>query len=338
MSKLKYLLKRIFNMNFKQMFKVIDEIHIKTQKNKMVLLCDIIYCGIKYQAGYMDYKLYEMYDLNKNQRKTIITRGINNEIIKKYNDPNYIKYFSNKVLFNQRFNKYLLRDWMEITENNYEQFTLFTTKHPKIIVKPLSESCGKGVEIINVTKNNKKQVFEELLSSKRTLVEEIASQCTELSKLHPSSINTLRIVTLNGQIVVAFLRIGNNNNIVDNFNHEGLVAPINISTGIIDYLAIDKKGNLYDKHPVTHEDILWFQVPKWPRIKRFIESVAKEIKEVGYVGWDVSLNKDPYLIEGNEFPGHDLYQLPPHRSDGIGLYPTFKEAMKRGNENENSNS
>lgn len=328
MSKVKYLLKRITNMSYKKMFITLNDIHKKTNKNRVLLFFDIINCGIKYQAGYMDYKLYEMYDLNKKQRKTIITRGINNEIIKKYNNPNYIKYFSNKIEFNKRFNKYLLRDWMELTDDNFEMFKIFIKNHPKIIVKPLSESCGKGVELIKVNNKNVKKVYEDLLSTKRLLVEEVANQCKELASIHPDSINTIRIVTLKGQIVASFLRIGNNHNIVDNFNHEGLVAPINISTGIIDYLAIDKQGNLYDKHPITNEAILWFQIPKWPRIKKFIEYVAKEIPEVGYVGWDVSLNKDPYLIEGNEFPGHDLYQLPPHRSNGIGLLPTFKKVME----------
>ena len=328
MKKFKYLIKRFFSMDFKQMFDVIDELHKKTHKSKLLLLIDILVCGIKYQAGYMDYKLFEMYNLNKSQRKTIITRGINNEIIKKYNDKEYIHYFSSKIEFNKRFNKYLLRDWMELTNDNYEEFKTFTERHSRIIVKPISESCGKGVEMIKVSKQNCKRVFEELLASNRILVEEVGEQHSDLKRLHPTSINTIRIVTLNKKIVAAFLRIGNDNNVVDNFNHGGMVAPINISTGIIDYLAIDKKGNLYEKHPLTKENILWFKVPKWPRIKRFVERATEEVPEVGYVGWDVSLYKDPYLIEANEFPGHDLYQLPPHRSDGIGLLPQFKEAMK----------
>ena len=110
-----------------------------------------------------------------------------------------------------------------------------------------------------------------------------------------------------------------------------MAAPINIETGIIDYLAIDKKGNLYEKHPLTNEQILWFKIPKWPRIKRFVTQAAKEIPEVSYVGWDVCLGeKDPFLIEGNEFPGHDLYQLPPHRTNGIGLLPRFEKVMNEG--------
>lgn len=336
MGKISYLFKRIKGMNYRKMFDIIDEINKKTNKNKISIFLDIIYCGLKYQAGYMDYKLYEMYDLTEKQRKTIITRGINNSIVKRYNNPAFTKYFSDKITFNKKFNKYLLRDWMEVKDSpeNFEEFKKFCQKHHEILVKPLSESCGKGVEIFKTNPQNLKKIYQNLLETKRYLVEEVAIQCDEISKLHPSSINTIRIVTLNNEIVAAFLRIGNNNNVVDNFNHGGLVAPINIETGIIDYLAIDKKMNIYEKHPLTNEPILWFKIPKWPRIKRFVIQASKEVPEVGYVGWDVCLGpKDPFLIEGNEFPGHDLYQLPPHRTDGIGLLPRFEKAMnKKGEE------
>ncbi len=339
-GKLSYLVKRLRTMDYSKMFETVNYVHSESKKNKVGIFFDIINCGIKYQAGYMDYKLFEMYNLNKKQRKTIITRGINNSIVKKYNNPEYIKYFSNKLTFNKKFNKYLSREWMEVNKDNYEEFKEFVNNHKEIIVKPLSESCGKGIELFKVNNKNSKEIYENLLSTKRYLVEEVATQCREIAKLHPTSINTIRIITLNQEIVASFLRIGNNNDIVDNFNHGGLVAPINIDTGIIDYLAIDKKGNLYEKHPLTNEPILWFKIPKWPRIKRFAIAASKEIPQIGYIGWDVCLGESgPYLIEGNEFPGHDLYQLPPHRTDGIGLLPRFEKAMKKGKkENENSNS
>ena len=340
MGKLNYLLKRITSMNYDQMFNTVNEVHKKNGKNRIGIFLDIVNCGIKYQAGYMDYKLFEMYDLNNEQRSTIITRGINNSIVKKYNDEEAMKIFGDKIAFNKKFNKYLLRDWMELTKSNYEDFKQFVEKHNEIIVKPVSECCGKGVEKIKVTKKNSKEIYDNLIKTNRILIEEVAVQSNEIAKLHPSSINTLRIVTLNHSIVAAFLRIGNENNVVDNFNHGGLVAPINIETGIIDYLAIDKKGNLYEKHPLTEESILWLSIPKWPRIKRFVTQASKEVPEVGYVGWDICLGeKDPFIIEANEFPGHDLYQLPPHRTDGMGLLPKFKEAMnKKVEEDENENS
>ena len=84
MKKIKYIFKRILEMNYKKMFTTINEIHKKTKKSKIIIFIDIIYCGFKYQAGYMDYKLYEMYNMNNQERKTVLTRGINNQLIKRY--------------------------------------------------------------------------------------------------------------------------------------------------------------------------------------------------------------------------------------------------------------
>ena len=78
MGKLKYLTQRILKMNYKQFFKTIKNVGNKTNRNKIEIFIDIIKCGIKYQAGYIDYELFEMYNLTEEKRKTIITRGINN--------------------------------------------------------------------------------------------------------------------------------------------------------------------------------------------------------------------------------------------------------------------
>ena len=330
MKKIKYLIKRICNMNFNNFFNTLNDVHKKTGKNKVYIFFNMIICGFKYQAGYIDYNLFEMYNMNRYERSTVITRGINNEIIKKYNDPEYMKIFNDKVKFNERFNKYLKRDWLELTGNNKKEFAKFCEKHPKFVAKPTKESCGKGVEIIDSTDKKIYDLYNDLYNNKQILVEEIAVQCKKLSDLHPDSINTLRVVTLKGTVVTALLRIGNNHNNVDNFNHEGLCVPIDIEDGIIKYQAIDKKGNLYEKHPITKKEIVGFKVPKWNEVKKICEQAALEIPQVGYIGWDVCVTKDDIcFIEANEFPGHDLYGLPPHRTNNIGLLPKFQEAMKK---------
>ena len=179
MGKIGYLFKRITSMNYGKMFDTVKEIHDKSGKNSIAIFFDIIHCGIKYQAGYMDYKLFEMYNLNDKQRKTIVTRGINNGIVKKYNNPEYMKYFSDKIVFNKKFNKYLLRDWMEVdgTDENFEKFKEFCEKHKSILVKPLSESCGKGVEIFKVNKKNIKEIYDNLIETKYPAVYTLSTRC-----------------------------------------------------------------------------------------------------------------------------------------------------------------
>ena len=328
MGKAKYLIKRILKMNYKQFFDTIDTVYAKTNKNKLAIFIDIINCGIKYQAGYIDYNLFEMYNLTKEERKTIITRGINNEILKKYNDQTKAYIFEDKALFNKLYDKYLNREWIYL-KDNLEEFKEYLKNKKEIIVKPLSLSCGKGVEKIKVSDYEPEELYNHLIKTERFLVEDVAKQNKEISKIYPESVNTVRIVTLNKKVVAAFIRFGNLGNVVDNFNHYGMVTTINIETGIVEYPAIDKKKNIYEIHPYTNEKIIGLKIPMWDKVKELCIEACSVTPEIGYIGWDVCVGeKEPCLIEGNDFPGHDLYQLPIHRKDSIGLLPIFKKAME----------
>lgn len=336
MGKVKYLINRILKMNYLEFFKTVDKVHKKTKKNKLIIFLDIINCGLKYQAGHIDYNLFEMYNLNDEERKTIITRGINNEILKQFNDKEKSYIFEDKAVFNKLYNKYLNREWLYL-DNNLEEFKKFIQNKDEIMVKPLSLCCGKGIEKINTKEIDTEELYNNLITNEQYLIEEIAEQHDTISKIYPNSINTVRIVTLNKKVVAAYIRFGNLGNVVDNFNHDGLVTTINLESGIVEYPAIDKKQHIYEKHPYTNEKIIGLEIPMWDKIKELCIKACEITPEVGYIGWDVCVGKkEPFLIEGNDFPGHDLYQLPAHRKNGIGLLPIFKRAMEDKNENSNS--
>jgi len=329
MKKIKYIIKRIFSMNFKNFFKTIDDVHKITKKSKIYLFFDIVFCGFKYQAGYMDYQLFEMYKMNKEERRTIITRGVNNDLIKKYNNPEFGLLLRNKIKFNAKFSKYLNREWFVVDGNNFDEFKTFLKGKKAVMIKPEDGTCGKRIEKTVLKDWKKQDLYNYLLKNKIYLVEEVAVQCKEISALHPSSINTVRVVTLNGKVVVTFLRIGSQGKVVDNFNSEGMVVPVDTKDGIIKFPAIDKLHNTHSIHPYTNVPIVGVQIPRWKEVIKLCEKAAKEIPELGYIGWDVCVGKEkPFLIEANEFPGHDIYQLPPHRNGNTGLYPIFKKAME----------
>ena len=88
MKRIKYMIERIVKLDYKNMFKISKSISKKANKNYFVTLLDIIYCGLKYGAGYYDYQEFEFYNLNTKERETYLTRRKNNEIVSKYNDKN----------------------------------------------------------------------------------------------------------------------------------------------------------------------------------------------------------------------------------------------------------
>lgn len=326
---MKYLIRRILKLDYKRFFTVIKRLHKKTGKNSIYLFFDVVICGLKYKAGYIDYELFEMYDLNRRQRATILTRGRNDEFVKKYNDRSYRKLFDNKWLFNQKFKKFAKRDFMLLDETNEKEFNEFIKGKEFIIAKPINATHGDGIMKIKPDKNT----YKKLMKTDSKLIEDYIIQDKKMAKLNPSSINTLRIVTLYSEgvstIICTYLRVGNNR-IVDNFNGGGMVVPVNTDTGIIEYNAIDKAGNIYEKHPTTGTKFIGFKIPQFEEAKKVCLEASKVIPEVGYVGWDVGISvKGPCIIEGNDYPGHDIYNLPIHRTDGIGVLPDFKKRMER---------
>ncbi len=318
-------------MDYKRFFLTINEVKEKTNKNKLFIFFDIVCCGLKYQAGYLDYLLFEMYNLNKSQRKTILTRGINNTYIKKYNDQNYTYLFREKQEFNKMFKDYIKRDWILLNGSNQDAFNNFLKNKKEIFAKPLNGTHGDNMQKIKINEWKDKNLYQYLMEQNLFLVEELVIQEKTMSSLNPSSINTIRVISIfkdnKSKIIAAYSRIGCGK-IVDNFNAGGMVAPIDIKTGKIIYPAVNKKNLVFDVHPESNTTIKGFQIPEWEHVKNLVLEAAKVVPQVGLVGWDVAISDHgPLLIEGNEFPGHDIYQLPPHRENGIGMLPVFEKAI-----------
>ncbi len=333
-KKFKYLLKCIVHMKYKKFFKSIGIIHELCGKNRIFLFLDIIICGFQYGAGYNDYLLYEFYSLTKKQRKTYLTRGINNYIAKTLNNSNYYHFFNNKNEFYQRYKKFVGRSWLYLEESTKEDFILFMEDKDVIIIKPTNEKCGVGVEKLKKSEFvSLEKMYEYITKKPLMLVEEVVVQHEDINKINPWSVNTLRIGTIysEGQVnvVYAFIRIGTGKNPIDNINAGGMCAPIDIKSGVITHVAYDKKRKIYTHHPNTGCQIKDTKIPMWQECLQLIDEVGKILPEIGYVGWDIALTPTkPIIIEGNSLPGHDILQLPPHTPDKIGSLPKFTRYLK----------
>ena len=328
MSNISYKLKCLKNINYDRMLSVINNIHNKTNKSRIYLLIDMIICSNKYGTGYYDYQEFEFYNLNKNERKTYLTRVKNNAIVKKLNDKSKFYLFDNKYEFNKLFDKYLKRDWLYLN-NNYEEFVKFCDNKKEIIVKPVDGCGGVGVELINIDKNKLKSIYNKLIKNKQLLVEEKIIQHKDMSKLNSTSVNTLRIVTyFDGKkthILNIVLKIGNGG-ITDNFSSGSMYTFI--KNGKIIVPAIDRDDNVFKVHPISHINLIGYTIPNYEKAIEMVSECAKIVPEMKYVGWDVAITKNgASLIEGNCYPG--IYQIKPSFVDEkCGLVNIYEDAMK----------
>lgn len=335
--KIKYVLKKLKNMRFKEYFNKAEEIGSKVNKSKFNILFDMAKCALKYGSGYMDYFEFEFYLLNDEERSTYLTGRYNNEIIKKYNKKEYWHILSDKVEFNNRFRDYLGRDFIDLKTASFKDFKEFISNKDKIIVKPVNSCGGKDIEVISLDKDKLKneynilKIYNKIVKNEQFLVEEYIVQNKELSRLYDKSVNSLRVLTFlddKGKVHImnTILKIGNNGD-VDNFSSGGMYTFVN-EQGQVYVPAIDEKGNIFSKHPISKENILGFNVPNYDLVLPFVTELAKMVPEVRYIGWDIVLTEDGILvIEGNEFPG--IFQVKPSIS-GIrtGDLPKYRKYMK----------
>ena len=332
MSKLSYAAKRALKMDWGRMLETAKMLHKKTGKSKMWLLQDMVKCALKYNAGYMDYKIAAMYNLNDAQRRTVITRGISNSIVRRMNDKAYWHNFDDKTTFNTLFSDQVGRKWIKVDESlTADALADFLRDLPSVLYKPLEGSSGVGIVKFEKKdwENDIPAFLKKVQDMGAGLLEELLIQHPDMARLCPTSVNTVRIATLLGDkqegIVYAFLRIGNGK-VMDNVDQGGMAARVDLASGRLLTVAADKAGNVFDKHPITGTPIIGFTIPYFEEAKQMCLTAMHKVPQVRFVAWDVAITADgPRFIEGNSFPSHAVPQFAAHYPDGIGILPEFRK-------------
>lgn len=334
LGKIKYVLGCAVHMDYKELFHTVGIVHKATGKNSLGIMLDVVNCGFRYGAGFNDYLLCEFYNLTEEQRATYVTRSVNNTLVSLLNDRAYYHLFDNKNEFYAAFSDCMGRGWMDFAKAVPEQFRDFMAQRDEIMVKPDAESGGKGVEKVNKHDfQSLDALYQKLKAENIGVIEDVIVQHEKMASLNPSCLNTLRVVTiLNDEgphIVYAYIRIGNSDRPVDNLHSGGMCAPIDLETGKIQYPGYDKNRITYETHPKTGVKIQGFQIPYWEETVSMCLKAAVRVPQMRYIGWDVGITKNgPVFVEGNNLPGYDFLQMPPHVPDKIGMLPRFREFVK----------
>ena len=296
------------------MFSTIRKLAKENHKLSLAVFFDILWCGFRYGAGYVDYLIFDFVRLSRKQRRTFVTRGINNEFIRKLNDKEHYFKFEDKTVFNSLFKKYIGRNWVCLKDVSAEEFVRFFEENPVVMAKPVDSICGKGIEKFSVSDCDSAELYERLIGTGQLLVEECIVQHEDVSRMNPSSVNTIRFMTIAGdseqEVYVMFraLRVGVGDNVVDNFNAGGLFVLLN-ENGVIISDAVNKKTEIFTRHPSTDVVFKGVQLPFFKEAEEMVKESARVVPEIRYVSWDVAVTpKGPVIVEANHNPGYDLLQ------------------------------
>lgn len=327
-----YIFKILAHASFGKMKEAINTVHERSGKSRIATFFDMLYCAKKYGAGYYDYQIFAFYNLNKEQRKTYVTRLISKKFNTFMNDCEYAHFLENKDEFNKLYKDYIGREFIQLQEASREEVEKFVSEREYIFCKMQDLECGHGCERIKVSDYESfDELYKYLTDKGFCTIEDNIQQHPALSKLYPNAVNSMRIITVldkDGVPHVLYIvqKMGLGGSIIDN---NCLFTPVNPETGEIMYPAHSGdtlKGIIYTEHPDTHVKLQGYVIPFVKDAVQMCLKAATVVPQIRYVGWDVATTPNgPAIIEGNTYCAHDFWQLPPHTPNGIGMLPKIKE-------------
>ena len=253
--------------------------------------------------------------------KYIPTSIYNTEIIWRLNKFHFRHAYADKGFYDTLFyginrprtiiknvNGYYYDDQRPLTE---EEAIERCSNLKEAIIKPsLGGTWGIGVKLIQstggiVTDTNRsvKDLFDSY--KKSFIIQERLEQHSDLARLNPTSLNTIRVMSYrrNNEIIIlyAVIRIGRKGQVIDNETAGGIKADINLQTGRIKGCAMGSpKEPLMPLTDVgTSTD--GYQIPCFDKVLEVVKEMHYRLPYYNLVGWDMSVDKDgnPTLIEWN---------------------------------------
>lgn len=158
------------------------------------------------------------------------------------------------------------------------------------------------------------EYFMKLTVKQNYIIQEGVIQRSDLMKIYPFSVNTIRILTQNFDnnpvISAAVFRVGRRGTFVDNASSGGISMNVDLETGKIASHAMDIENNIkFERHPDTGFSFEGFAFAGWQEICREILCFASKTPEFPEIGWDIAITQDGIkAIEINLNYGIDLHQ------------------------------
>ncbi|MCH5207207.1 MAG: hypothetical protein J1F09_09640 [Oscillospiraceae bacterium] len=333
MEKLKMFLRRLFGGSVKKMFMHIGLIHKETGKNRVWLFFDMTYCIFRFKMGYSDYHCFGFAQVRGKDRLTFLTMNDNITLSHKLNSREAYNIFDDKAEFNKAFAELIGREWLDLRTASKEDFTRFCEGRRSLFAKPVNGFGGTDVARVEIPENaDINALYERLVKNGQLIIEEEIVQHEKMKSLAPSSVNTLRIVTLyhGGELhlMYAMIRISNGENCVDNICSGGMYSPIETDGVIRKPAYCTATGEFYEPHPFTKTSFIGFEIPFYKESIELVRKASEKFPKMEYLGWDVAITPTgPILIEANNMPGFDIAQNYGHLDEKIGIKPRFEAIL-----------
>ena len=216
----------------------------------------------------------------------------------------------------EMFSKYFHREILEISQveeaSALIKYEEFVSRNPVFFVKSIRGAKGKGVIKCTAQETPDANVLISKMGG-RFIVEGLINQGQELAVFHPESVNTVRFVTAMNPTkepikLFALLRVGRGGSIVDNVGSGGLVAQIDMESGIVCTDALCGM-DYYEYHPDTHIRFKGTKMPEWEKLCNTACEMHRSQPDQRLFGFDFAWTDNGWdLVEVNPAPAFTSFQ------------------------------
>ena len=92
-------LRRLRTMKIKKMIKMIKQVHKAHGKNTLLIFADMLYCALRYNVGYQDYRVFGFAELSRREKESFLTMNRNLRLVRLLNSKEGRKIFEDKRFF-----------------------------------------------------------------------------------------------------------------------------------------------------------------------------------------------------------------------------------------------
>lgn len=188
---------------------------------------------------------------------------------------------------------------------NGRQVLSLVGNEPEVVVKrALNSQGGYGVHFISG--GHLASDFRKTIHSIHgdVVVQRPLKQHPQLAKLHPQSVNTIRMVSLltkdKVKIYAAALKIGTGDSRTDNASQNGIYCGLKPDGSLRDYGILDN-GTAVTRHPDLGYSFSGNQVPHFGKALALVKKAHAFLGHFRLVSWDVTIDEqgEAVLIEAN---------------------------------------
>ncbi|PKD43260.1 sugar-transfer associated ATP-grasp domain-containing protein [Rhodohalobacter barkolensis] len=239
-------------------------------------------------------------------------------------------YLGNKSLYNRWFSEGIFpKDYLhnidgELLDTNYNSVKPENLKelaeqfHYPAILKPNMDSWGGNA--IHFVENSE-ELLTKIKEKKNFVVQERITQNEIQSRLHPPSLNTVRVYLYKSVIdnkthIVNIAQRMGNGGALDNVASGGLISLVR-ENGRLHGYALDRYGQKFKTHPVT--GLAFDQaLPEFKKLKNLALEVGSKMFQLRVVGLDlcydssgswriIEINTKGHSIRFSQYPGQPFF-------------------------------